>query len=377
MCIPSLTIEQLETLKTYKYESTNKSIAYNYLIGPIINQFVKMCPSCKVSPLFLSFLALLFNLISFLIINQQAYNDFTYHLSPLACILFAVFHFLFIIVDNFDRVQSKHSGYTPYHILVSHWVSVFIVIIIAYNVSHILLLDTETPFSIMIFVGIYLGYFATSYEEYALGELHLSYFNGVNEGNIIIVVLALIAGIFGSDIYENDFLFGFTIGEWFALITLIGSVHVAVMCLLNIYFAKGFLKVVTSLIEWAICYNVFIVPFAMIGKDSVFFADNFWLIMLTVSFLFARNAVDLQVKIFTKQPFSWGFTVIFLNLLLPVTFVLRRAYRKMILSIYAVSSIGFATEMGMLFVIRSIEMMTYLNTNLFCPSNTELKIDSA
>ena len=369
MCIPSLTIEQLETLKTYKYESTNKSIAFNYIIGPILNQCAKFLP-CSIPPLLLNFLALVFNIIPLIIINNQVFNDFSENLEKHICIIFAIFHFLYIIVDNYNSVQSKYPGYTPYHMLVGHWCNVFIIIILSYNLSHLFQTGNEGPFSVMFFIGLMLGYYASAYEEFALGELHLSYFNAANEGNLLIVFFALIGGIFGSKRFTYE-IWDLTVGEWIGLFTLIASVHIAIMSLINIYFGKGMKRVLSTLVDWFCFYNVFIVPFVMSEKDDVLLYDNFWLIMLSICLLFARNATDLQVKIFTKQPSSLGIMVIVLNALMPISFFIRK--KKIILSIYTICSIGFATEMGMLFVIRSIEIMTYLKTNFLCIPKTQVE----
>ena len=58
--------------------------------------------------------------------------------------------------------------------LVGHWCNVFIIIILSYNLSHLFQTGNEGPFSVIFFIGLMLGYYASAYEEFALGELHLS-----------------------------------------------------------------------------------------------------------------------------------------------------------------------------------------------------------
>ena len=41
-----------------------------------------------------------------------------------------------------------------------------------------------------------------TYEEYALGELYLGYFNGADEGNFIVATGSLFGFIFGNDFFS-------------------------------------------------------------------------------------------------------------------------------------------------------------------------------
>lgn len=362
MCITALSIEDLENIKAFKYRSTDSSIFYNYLLSPCLNKVVSLLPM-KLAPNNITILALGFNIVSFLITNFELYNDFEEPLSRTVCFIQFAAHMLYIIFDNLDGKQARRTGTSSaYGMLLDHGCDVFTNILVCYNVSHYLQLGNEGPFSYMIFSSLLPGFFALTYEEYVLQELHLGLFNGADEGNLIVAVGALVGGIF-PEIYTNE-IWILTVGEWCALLTLLGTVHCIVMSLFNIFFSKGMMGIVRAALDWLPFYTVIITPMVISNTRDVFFADYFWLVMLTVSLLFARLTMDLQVRIVTKQRIGVSIIVIGVNVALIVSYFLRKKF--FLLTIFGMSSVCLGTEIAMLVCTRSIEILTFLKLKLLC-----------
>ena len=63
MCINALTLEELRHIKEFKYSASNTSIAYNYVVSPLLNIVVKYLPK-RLAPNVLTLLSLVFNIIS-------------------------------------------------------------------------------------------------------------------------------------------------------------------------------------------------------------------------------------------------------------------------------------------------------------------------
>ena len=362
MCITALTIEELENIKAFKYRSTDSSLFYNYLLSPCLNKVVSALPM-KLSPNIITLLALGCNIISFLITNFELYNDFEEPLSRTACIIQFVAHMLYIIFDNIDGKQARRTGTSSaYGMLLDHGCDIFTNIIVCYNVSHYLQLGNEGPFSYMIFLSLLPGFYSLTYEEYVLNELHLGMFNGPDEGNVIVAVGALVAAIF-PEIYTNE-IWILTVGEWCALLTLLGTIHCIVMSLFNIFFSKGMMAIIRAGLDSLPFYTVILTPIVISNTRDVLFADYFWLIMLTVSLLFARLTMDLQVRIVTKQRIGISLVVIGVNAALVASYFLRK--RFFLLTIFGMSSVALGTEIAMLICTRSIEILTFLKLKLLC-----------
>ena len=96
----------------------------------------------------------------------------------------------------------------------------------------------------------------------------------------------------------------------------------------------------------------------------LFYADYLWLIYLTISLLFARITIDLQIRIVTQQKLGFSITLIGVNAALIVSYVFRN--RFILLTIYGMSSVVLGTEIAMLIVTRSMEILSFLKLRLLC-----------
>ena len=89
--------------------------------------------------------------------------------------------------------------------------------------SHLALIGNQSLYSITIFFGLILGFFAMTYEEYKLGELHFPIVNATDEGNITFCFIAVLCGFVGQK-WLNFRIFGnFTLGNFFGLFCVFGG----------------------------------------------------------------------------------------------------------------------------------------------------------
>lgn len=364
MCIPSLTIDHLKTVEHFKYESTNKSLTYNYVVYPLVKYLIRIFPK-NISPNFFNLLALIFNMIPLGVINREAYNDFAFKLSNSACLTFAICHFIYLLITNLD-VSHLSGTITSYSFIFNHWCNIFTIITLGYNLTHLCMIGMDGPISPLFFTGLYLGYYTSAYEEYITGGLHFGYFNVGVEGNLIVVVLSSLAGIFGIQIYQTQ-VWNFTIGEWIALATFIGSIHCVIMSLVNIYFSKGGHQVAIAFADWLWFYNIVIGPWILCELNWIVFSDWFWLVMLTLSMLFARQTCDMQVRTCTRQPMAYGIVVVVVNIVLFILYLVMafvNLSEKQILTVLSLCTVFMCCDCAMFVVIRTIEIIVFTHGNV-------------
>jgi hypothetical protein len=84
--------------------------------------------------------------------------------------------------------------------------------------------------------------------------------------------------------------------------------------------------------------------------------------MLTIALLAARQTIDLQIKICSKQTIEYGIIVMAVNVLLPVCYFIENSTMK--LTIIGLSVIALTTEIATLVVVRSIEILNHLDRKL-------------
>lgn len=363
MCITALTLENLDAINTFRYKSTDKSLLYNYILSPILNKVVLLLPQ-NLSPNVITLFSLSCNIISFMVTQFELYNDFEEPLSRGACFIQFIAQLLYLILDNLDGKQARRTGTSsPYGMLLDHGCDVFTNILVCYNVSHLLMLKNEGPLSFLVFISLLTGFFSLTYEEYVLDELHLGYINGADEGNLVVSLGALVGAIFGGEIYDQEIL-DLTIGEWIALGLLLATVHTVVMSLFNIFYHRGFKTFLKTFLDWVFYYNVIIAPIINSSFKYLFYADYLWLIYLTISLLFARITIDLQIRVVTRQKIGFSLTLLGVNVALIVSYLFRN--RFILLTIYGMSSVALGTEIAMLVVTRSMEILSFLKIRLLC-----------
>ena len=233
MCIAPLSQDILENMKNFKYKSTDDSLLYQKCMSPCLNKVVNYIPR-NIAPNLITFISLCFNILAALISYNDGGFDFTYKLKSSTCIIIGTFQLLYQLLDNIDGKQARRTGNsTPFGMLMDHGCDVFTNIFTAYNLSKLLLVGNDDFFSFSVFLGLLLGFYMMTYEEYKLGEMHFPKINGTDEGNFFIFILGIILGIIGQDSMEyiiNE-KYNITIGKLIGLGVIIGGIS----CIFNLY----------------------------------------------------------------------------------------------------------------------------------------------
>ena len=360
MCIKSLSPDALSNIKKFKYSSTDSSIFYNYFLSPILNKVVTYLPM-TLSPNIITLLGLVFNYVSFTLTQYELGNDFSTAPSRAICLIQFATHFLYIIFDNLDGKQARRTkSSSAFGMLLDHGCDVFTNIIICFNVTHLLQLGNEGPFSYIIFIALLLGFFLLTYEEYLLHELHLGGFNGPDEGNVMVAMGALVGGVF-PHCYEWKIM-RLSVGKWVALGTAGLTINVIMTSLINIYRSKGYKGIIHLLFDWVSFYSVILVPVMLSIFSSDFYKEYYMMIMIAATLVYARITIDLQIKIVTSQEIENNFTIIIVNVLMYCSlFVTNEILFK---TFYLISIFLLAIEIIALVIKRSNEILTCLNLRL-------------
>lgn len=362
MCITPLPQDSLENLNKFEYKSTNNSLFYNYILSPCLNRVVNYLPRHLAANV-ITIISLIFNIIPFTLIAYEVGGDFSKKMSWSTCLVLGVTQFCYLILDNIDGKQARRTNTSsPFGMLLDHGCDVFTNCFTAFNLSHLYLVGNSNFFSFSVYIGLLIGFFTITYEELIVGEMHLWYISGPDEGNVYVCVLSIICSIFGQDFLLHS-IGPFTIGQYGCLLILALMTTCIGGTFINIFKAKGFRGVCMIFLDWLFFYNVIMFPLLNIYYDNDFYYHNCWIIMLCSCLLFARMTIDLQIKIVTMGKPRLNIIVIFSNAFIMMTWFIHLFNLKF----YFLSGIAVmqGTELMMFIIFRSREISSYLGIKIF------------
>ena len=364
MCIKTLTLENLETIKNFKYVGKDNSIFYACFLSPCLNFLINFVPT-NLAPNVITLASFACNILSFYVTYLEVGNDYEMELSRNTCLMQAIIHFSYLALDNLDGKQARKTGTSSaYGMLLDHGCDVFTNIIVCFNMSHLLMLGDSDFFSPLYFMALLPGFYALTYQEYVFGELTLGYCNGADEGNVLVSLFSFMGFLFGSEIYSRNFL-GFTLGHFIALLTFILSIlTIIVSSLLTILRKAGYKAFIKALYDWAPLYQIIICPFMTLIFSKYYYSEYFTIIMVTLSAMFAVQTLNLQISILIKEKVNFSLMVLIANGAIVFTYFCSN--EKLFILIYAFVCIGLFTEIALIVVVRSIEILNYLNLKLLC-----------
>jgi len=376
MCIKTLTLENLETIKNFKYVGKDNSIFYAYFLAPCLNFLINFVPT-NLAPNVITLASFACNILSFYVTYLEVGNDYDMELSRSTCLMQAIIHFSYLALDNLDGKQARKTGTSSaYGMLLDHGCDVFTNIIVCFNMSHLLMLGDSDFFSPLYFMALLPGFYTLTYQEYVFGELTLGYCNGADEGNVLVSLFSFLGFLFGSEIYSREFM-GFTLGRLIALMTFILSMLTTVVAsLLKILSKAGYKAFIRSLYDWAPLYQLIICPFMTLIVSKYFYIEYYTLIMLTLCAMFAVQTLNLQISILIKEKVNLSLMVLIANGAIIFTYFCSN--EKLFVLIYAFVCIGLFTEIALIVVVRSIEILNYLNLKLLCinKNNEDIRLNA-
>jgi ethanolaminephosphotransferase len=374
MCIYPLPQETLENMKRFQYKSTDESCTYNKCMSPCLNKVVNYLPTW-LAPNLITLLSLCFNIFAAIISFLDGGFDFSFKLKSSTCFIIGLFQLIYQLLDNIDGKQARRTGNsTPFGMLMDHGCDIFTNIFTCFNLSKLLLVGNDNIYSFSVFLGLILGFYMMTYEEYKLGEMHFPVINGTDEGNLFVALLGILLSIFGQDcmtmkINED---YSITVGQLIGLGVIIAGSSCVFNLYLHTYQQKGVKEAATNFLDNIPFYSVIFVPIIYIEFDLDFYKDYKWIILTNASLIFARITLDIQVKILTLDYLTCNIFYFFTNIAFIISLFIHVNFFK--LFFLTLLLIVQMTELSFFIYQRAKEITDFLEIRIFCVNNQSIQI---
>ena len=386
MCIRPLSKENLEKMHQFKYKYKNDSILSNCCISPFLNIIIKCLPKA-LTPNLISLFLLIYNLIAFFFTVKEGWFDFSLHLQSSTCFIIGFSHLFYLIIDNLYGKQAKiMDNSTPFSILMVYGCDIFTNIIMAYNLTKLLIIGNEYFDSFSVFFGIMLGFYMMTYENYKVGEMYFPPINWVDEGNFAMFIIGVVCGFIGQDWLNNSlksigiakgtFLsefsfynlqFGNMIGK---IITTLGIITWAILYL-HTYQKKGCLENIKTFFDNISFYCCIFVPIIYIYYKEIFYYLSKWILIINSCLMFARVTLDLQIKIVTMDAYKCNFVFVFSNIIFISSIFINNYQANLYILVFL--AIFQIVELVVFIFVRSREITDYLGIHIFFTQPLEQK----
>ncbi|QRV95129.1 CDP-alcohol phosphatidyltransferase [Ceratobasidium sp. AG-Ba] len=197
----------LEGLKKYKYSGVDKSLLSNYVLNPFWNQFVKIWPK-TVAPNTITFLGLclvLSNFATLLYYDPTFLSEKGGAEGPPQWIYFtwAAGLFWYQAFDAIDGKQARRTGMAgPLGQMFDHGcdaINTTLEVILCCRALNL----GRSWWPISSQIATLANFYLTTWEEFHTGTLYLGVFSGPVEGIIMIVVLYIITGFYGTHFWDQ------------------------------------------------------------------------------------------------------------------------------------------------------------------------------
>ena len=194
---PYIPKEHFNSIRSYKYKSSDSSISYKYFMSPLCDYLVNFFPTW-LAPNVITISGFFLNLLYFLITGY--YTKFKGgFIPPWACFFSAFCYLLYMILDNIDGKQARRTkSSSPLGLLFDHGTDACTTFFITCGLGAILALETIYQY-ILLWIMIIVPFYLNNWEEYVTGVMSLPIINGINEGTFIIVFLECLTGCIGQD----------------------------------------------------------------------------------------------------------------------------------------------------------------------------------
>lgn len=362
--------EDLENLKKFKYNGQNDSIVYNKIVSPFLdNYFMKIIP-LWVPPNLLTILSFVFNLITFIIFCYETGLDFNKKLSRFSLGMQIFSHFMYILLDNADGKQARRTKTSsPLGLLLDHGLDAITASILSFNLCFILNIGNESLSFYFLFLNIYISEFFVNYEEYRTGKMILQIINNADEGNLIVLLIAILGFIFGQDFWHFIIFSDIRIRDFFIYISLIGSIFSVSENINNIVKDKNYFEEVKILIVdvfWI--FNDVVLPLLTYIFDRKFYYDHFIFIYFSISLIFLRITIELLIDIVCKRKFRKN-NMICVIIIIWYTFLFANLFdcyyvsRTLFLTLYYLI-IALFMELIKFLIFVTYDVKTFLGLNL-------------
>ena len=354
--------ETLDNMEKFKYSYSDDSYLYNYCMSPCLNKLVNYLPK-TLAPNLITFFSLMCNVVAFLVsINDNGF-DFDQPLKKSTCYIIGFSQILYQLLDSVDGKQARRTGNsTPFGMIMDHGCDIFTNIFTSFNVSKLLIVGNEGFFSFSVFLGLMMGFYMMTYEDYKIGEMHFPVVNGADEGNFSVFLIGVWCGLFGQGWLESS-IFGLRVGKFIGGMITLGGLSALYNLYLHTYQKKGTDENIRNIIDNLTFYCAIFVPIFYIYFKSDFYLISKWVVILNSCLLFARVTLETQIKIATMDTFKCNCMLIYSSLLFILSLFISSFFINLgFLVFLALSQI---LEITVLIYIRANEIANYLEINIF------------
>ncbi|PYH47669.1 sn-1,2-diacylglycerol cholinephosphotransferase [Aspergillus saccharolyticus JOP 1030-1] len=313
----SLSDDILMPLKSYKYQSVDKSFISNYILRHYWNAFVEFLP-LSLAPNMVTLLGFLF-----IVGNVMLIEIFVPDLvGPGPSWLYYSFAFgmwMYSTLDNVDGKQARRTGTSSgLGELFDHGID-------SLNCTLASLLETAAMGYGSSRLGAYtalvpcLAMYFSTWETYHTHTLYLGYFNGPTEGLLIAIAIMIASGIYGPQIWSRPIveflnypqLFGNNSMKDLWIPILLGSFFLGHLpgCVLNVAAArrKQGLPLTPIFKEWVpmIVFTGCNLAWLFSPYSSLLAQNRLVLYCWTMSFVFGRMTTKIILAHLLRQPFPY------------------------------------------------------------------------
>ena len=225
------------------------------------------------------------------------------------CYITGFSYSLYIYLDAIDGKQArKLNASSPLGLLFDHGTDACTTFYVSIVSGSILYFNNIYQY-LLIYFPIMTTFFFNTWEEYYMGKLVLPAFNGVEEGSLIILIIYILSGIYGTSLffYEINIFNKLSIkfNELAALITLIGGCIFSIQSFFEVLLKIPKNKIVDAL-KNSLIYFLFIGSLMSVISlnDSIIVRDYPKFLILTYGFQFAKIMGVLQVSHILNSPFK-------------------------------------------------------------------------
>ena len=366
MCMDPLPNETLENMIQFKYHYQNDSILYRNCMSPFLDKVVTFLPK-TLAPNLITFFSLLCNIIAVLISLSDGGFDFSHPLKSSTCYVIGLTQLLYQLLDNIDGKQARRTGNsTPFGMVMDHGCDIFTNIFTAYNMSRLLLVGNDDFFSYSVFLGLMLGFYMMTYEDYKLGEMYFPPINGADEGNFAVFLIGVGCGIFGQEWLTKPVLSDYpwlTYGKVIGGFIVLGGAFAWFNLYLHTCKKKGCTENIKNFFDNMSFYSCLFVPVVYIYNKSVFYQNSKWIVLVNSCLIFARVTLDTQIKIATMDSFRCNFMFFFSN----IVFISSLFIDNYVFNFYLLgfSAIFQFSELVVFIYFRANEITEHLGIKIF------------
>ncbi|KKK13948.1 hypothetical protein P175DRAFT_0497005 [Aspergillus ochraceoroseus IBT 24754] len=311
----SLSDDILLPLKSYKYQSVDKSPISNYILKHYWNAFVELLP-LWIAPNMVTLLGFLF-IVGNVMLIEMYMPDLVGPGPSWLYYSFALGMWMYSTLDNVDGKQARRTGTSSgLGELFDHGID-------SLNCTLASLLETAAMGFGSSELGAYtalvpcLAMYFSTWETYHTHTLYLGYFNGPTEGLLIAIAIMIASGIYGPQIWSRpivEFLnfpqiFGNNSVKDLWVPILVGSFFLGHLpgCLYNVISARRKQNLPISPIfkEWVpmIIFTGCNMVWLFSPYSSLLSDNRLVLYCWTISFVFGRMTTKIILAHLLRQPF--------------------------------------------------------------------------